>query len=58
MTAREPAYILEANIRRYRRLVADPNTPQATRDVVLRLLAEMRDQLEAQIGATGEDREP
>jgi len=54
----EPAYILEANIRRYRRLLADPNTPQATRDVVVRLLAEMRDQLEAQIGATGEDREP
>jgi hypothetical protein len=46
---REPAYVLEANIRRYRRLLADPNTPQATRDVVAKLLVEMRERLQTQI---------
>jgi hypothetical protein len=46
---KEPAYILEANIRRYRRLLADPNTPQASRDVIGRLLVEMRERLQTQI---------
>jgi len=50
----EPAYILEANIRRYRRLLADPNTPQASRDVITRLLVEMRGRLQAQIAADRE----
>jgi hypothetical protein len=47
----EPVYILEANIRRYRRLLADPNTPQANRDVINRLLVEMQERLETQIVA-------
>jgi hypothetical protein len=50
----EPACILEANIRRYRRLLADPNTPQGTRDVIARLLIEMRERLQIRIAADRE----
>ena len=44
---REPAYIVQANIRSYQRLLADPCTSPVTREVVVKLLAEAREQLHA-----------
>jgi hypothetical protein len=43
----EPSYIIEANIRRYQRLLAKPDLPAATRRVVAKLLEEARESLGA-----------
>ena len=43
--AREPAYIIAANILRYERLLADPKTPPQMRTMLAQLLEEARQSL-------------
>jgi hypothetical protein len=43
----EPMYIVLANIRRYERLLAAPDTPSEKRAVLVRLLSETRREIDA-----------
>jgi len=48
---RQPAYILQANIRSYERALADPSTSRLMREVIAELLVETQQRLDALMNA-------